>query len=73
MLERYDDMGQLDQDELDALFVELCGSGYRQVAATLQWLVLYISEIPEVQGKVRFVCFSFLFLHFNETISNTCT
>ncbi|XP_060563810.1 cytochrome P450 1B1-like [Ruditapes philippinarum] len=52
MLERYDDMGQLDQDELDALFVELCGSGYRQVAATLQWLVLYISEIPDVQGKV---------------------
>ncbi|XP_053376322.1 cytochrome P450 1A2-like [Mercenaria mercenaria] len=52
MLERYDDMGQLDQDELDSLFVELCGSGYRQVAATLLWLVLYISEIPEVQNKV---------------------
>lgn len=52
MLERYDDMGQLDQDELDSLFVELCGSGYRQMTATLLWLILYISEFPEVQNKV---------------------
>jgi hypothetical protein len=66
-------MGQLDQDELDALFVELCGSGYRQVAATLQWLVLYISEIPDVQGKVRFFFYfiNVIFLHFNETVFNT--
>ncbi|KAL4223735.1 cytochrome P450 1B1 [Mactra antiquata] len=52
MLERYDDMGELDQSELDTLFIELCGTGYRQLASTISWLILYIASFPNIQHKV---------------------
>ena len=52
MLEQNEDMGELTQDELDSLFVELCNSGYRQQTAALLWLVLYVAYFPDVQDKV---------------------
>lgn len=59
MLEKGEDMGELNQDELDGLFVELSSSGYREISAVLLWLVLYVAYFPEVQNKVSLQSFTY--------------
>lgn len=51
MLERNEDCGLLDHEQLDALLVELSGSGHRALSVTLRWLLLYVASFPEVQEK----------------------
>jgi len=52
MLENNEDRGILTQDDLDSLYLEMCMSSYRPLAAVLSWLLLYVAYFPEVQDKV---------------------
>ena len=45
-------MGLLDHHDLDHLFIEVSGSGYKAVSCTLMWLLLYVTTYPEIQAKV---------------------
>ena len=52
VLENNEDMGLLDHEDLDHLFIEVSGSGYKAVSASLLWLILYVTSYPDIQTKV---------------------
>ena len=53
VLENNEDMGLLDHEDLDHLFIEVSGSGYKAVSASLLWLILYVTSYPDIQTKVH--------------------
>ena len=62
MLENNEDSGLLDQCDLDSVFIEMAGSGYKSMSVTLQWLILYVASFPDVQEQVHI----HLLVHFIE-------
>lgn len=54
VLERNEDMGLLNHEDLDHLFIEVSGSGYKAVSCMLMWFILYVTTYPEIQAKVCF-------------------
>ena len=58
VLENNEDMGLLDHEDLDHLFIEVSGSGYKAVSCSLLWLILYVISYPDIQAKVICLFFS---------------
>ena len=54
VLENNEDMGILDHEDLDHLFIDVSGSGYKAVSCTLLWLILYMTSYPKIQAKVSY-------------------
>ena len=63
VLENNEDMGLLDHEDLDHLFIEVSGSGYKAVSASLLWLILYVTSYPDIQKKVSRNRFYLLRIH----------
>ncbi|KAK3595752.1 hypothetical protein CHS0354_025381 [Potamilus streckersoni] len=53
VMENNEDMGLLDQEDLDYLFLEICGSGFRAISSLILWLLAYMTTFQDVQTKVQ--------------------
>ncbi|KAL3857812.1 hypothetical protein ACJMK2_012447 [Sinanodonta woodiana] len=53
VMENNEDMGLLDQEDLDYLFLEICGLGFRAISASILWLLAYMITFQDIQKKVQ--------------------